>query len=71
MAQILAFFQLCWNRISELLYLPVLERGVRDHVLARQIPCLRPGFVLAQNRYDLIPVNLDRFIVRPTSRAGL
>jgi hypothetical protein len=37
-------------------------------VLARQVGRPRPSLVLAQNRNDLLSVNLTRFIVRPTSR---
>ena len=50
---------------AAVLGLPVVQRGFRDAVLARQIGRLRSGLVLAQNRDDLSSVNRIRFIVRP------
>ena len=44
---------------------------MRSKSLARQLPGFAPSLVLAQNRDDLSAVNVPRFIVSPSNRAGL
>ncbi len=52
---------------ATILGLPVVQRGLRDAVLASQIGGLRTRLMLSQPRIICCSVNLFRFIIRPPS----
>jgi hypothetical protein len=56
---------------AAVLGLPVVQRGFRDSVLARQIGRLRTRFMLPKTAMICSSVNLIRFIGPSLSEAGL